>query len=234
MRMFKLALVTLVLVIIVVGCREREHEQQVREVQRDCFSAAEVDYIDFLKFNDINYSSDSINVESIIISELIGKPLGEVSFMMYGQACLGHQTVNGDAAFLREGTKIYAMKGYKPEFRVIAGDRIFQSNDNPNAKTVSDVLDIAGKVEKVTEESTEDGSRIRELDPLQAKAFIVQILSLAYVKQEELAKLPSGGTMFFRIHLTDGTSFRIAFSKESKALSIGAIGNEEIQSLLVD
>lgn len=195
-----------------------------------CSPMANVDYFDFLKINDITYHHEGAN--DIDANRLIGKQAGEVLFTMDNNACLGHETVNGDAAYLPVGTKIFAMKGYKPEFRLIADGRIYQAVRNPNAKTVEDVLDISGKVKAIIEESAEDGTDLGKLPSDQAKAFVGKVLKLAYVDREQLVEKFGSTERYFRIELTDGTKFRFAFGPESLAFSFGAIGTEEIGSLL--
>ncbi|MFC5529845.1 hypothetical protein [Cohnella yongneupensis] len=230
--------------IVLVGCGAKEQQASAgptastvaasSTVSYDCMSGVIIDYIDFLKFNDIMFYSEPMDGDKVDVDALTGAPVGEVGFTMQTQACPGHQPANGDAAFLPIGTIIYEMKGYKPYFRLIAGGRIYQSNDNPNAKNVQDVLDIAGKVGSITEESTEDGSFIREVDPAKAEAFVNQVLMLDYVDPATLALGGNEDVKFFRIHLTDGTSYRFVFARKSLAFNFGAVGNEEIKSLLAD
>ena len=58
-----------------------------------------------------------------------GAELGEVKYMLNGNAGVNHKTVNGDAAFLSPGTKLYEMKGYDPGFRIIANDNVYEVNE---------------------------------------------------------------------------------------------------------
>ncbi|MFB4162831.1 hypothetical protein ACE1TI_03090 [Alteribacillus sp. JSM 102045] len=79
--------------------------------------------------------------------------MGEVEYQMADNACSNHKMSNGDAAFLPVGIKIYKMKGYDPDFRVIAEDKVYQVEENPEARTIADLYDIEGKVDKISMES---------------------------------------------------------------------------------
>ncbi len=195
-----------------------------------CSPASNVDYFDFLKLNDITYYHEGAN--DIETDRLIGKQAGEVLFTMDNNACLGHRTVNGDAAYLPVGTKVFAMKGYKPDFRLIADGRIYQAVRNPNAKMVEDILDISGKVKAIIEENAEDGTDLGKLPSDQAKAFVGKVLKLAYIDPDQLVGKFGSAIRYFRVELTDGTKFRFAFGPESLGFSFGAVGTEEIGSLL--
>jgi hypothetical protein len=58
--------------------------------------------------------------------------------------------LDGDAAYLDKGTVLYAVKGYRPTFRLAArrdGElALFEAAENPRAQTWGDLLDVAGKV----------------------------------------------------------------------------------------
>jgi hypothetical protein len=58
--------------------------------------------------------------------------------------------LDGDAAYLDKGTALYAVKGYRPGFRLAArrdGEPVlFEAAENPRARTWGDLLDLGGKV----------------------------------------------------------------------------------------
>lgn len=60
---------------------------------------------------------------------------------------------DGSSSFLPAGTPVYALKGYREDFRLLAetdyGWRIFETDGLNGAKTIGDVLDIRGKVQAV-------------------------------------------------------------------------------------
>jgi hypothetical protein len=61
--------------------------------------------------------------------------------------------LDGDAAFLAKASPLYAVRGYRPAFR-LAGRRdgelvLFEAADNPKARTWADLLDIRGKVRRI-------------------------------------------------------------------------------------
>jgi hypothetical protein len=192
-----------------------------------------IDWADFLMIDNINYDHDSDRAREVT-PEQLGDKVGEVSFMLNEHACTGHVVKNGDAAFLPIGTSIYAMKGYNPEFRVIAGNKIYQVRDNPNAATMGDLFDIDGRVEKVSLESGVDGSPIGDFSAEASSEFIQELLPLSHVGFEavyEKSKHESG--IFLRVHLKDRTSFRMVFYPEANAFTAGAFGTERLKELIM-
>jgi hypothetical protein len=63
------------------------------------------------------------------------------------------EPLDGDAAFLAKGTALYAVKGYRPSFRLAARREgklvVFEAADNPRARTWADLLDIASRVRSI-------------------------------------------------------------------------------------
>ncbi|WP_027088054.1 hypothetical protein [Cohnella panacarvi] len=225
------------------GCADNRQETpeaspsssgSVSPSESECTTDANVDYIDFVKLNDRMYYADTefSNDSGNQADRLAGDPVGEVGYTMYGNACLEHVPANGDASFLSAGTTIYAMKGYKTSFRLIAGGRMYQINDNPNASSVEEVLDVAGKVKAIIEEDRSNGQTVRELPQANAELFVVKALELPYVDPKKLTLDTSEGDRLFRIELTDGTSVRFAYYPATDALSFGATATTEVKTLL--
>ncbi|WP_440116854.1 hypothetical protein [Paenibacillus sp. QZ-Y1] len=154
--------------------------------------------------------------------------------MLNEHACADHVTENGDAAFLPIGTVVYELKGYKAQFRVVADQKIYEVKENPDAESMGDLLGIEGKVERVSLESGNDGSPIGDFPPTAASEFINELLPLRYVGFDEVYKKAKHETgIFLRVHLQDGTSFRMVFYPKANAFSAGAFGTEKIQELIV-
>ncbi|MGD7018518.1 hypothetical protein ACQCVC_20820, partial [Bacillus altitudinis] len=84
-------------------------------------------------------------------------------------------------AFLPVGTEIYEIAGYRSDFRVLAGNQVYQVSENNKAKILSDLLDIKGKVAKMSLESDYDGSHISDFTEQETTEFIGDFLSLEYV-----------------------------------------------------
>ncbi|GMK37281.1 hypothetical protein PCCS19_03340 [Paenibacillus sp. CCS19] len=191
-----------------------------------------IDWVDFVMINDITYGR---NVDGVgtVSSDQLGEKVGTVAYMLDEHACADHKAVNGDAAFLPIGTPIYAMKGYKPSFRVIADNKVYQAGTNPNARTMADLLDIEGKVARVGLDSGNDGSAIGDFTPEASEQFVQLLLPLAYVGTDETYKktMHESG-VFLRVYLKDGTSFRMVFYPKANAIG-GAFGTEPLKALIM-
>ncbi len=152
-----------------------------------------------MKWNNISYSAD---YESDTSQLKKGNKIGEVGYMLSGDACSDYRMKNGDATLLPKGTEIFEVKGYNPIFRLIAGEHLYQVDSNPKAKTVADVFDVSKIVEKISLESIIDGSHISDFSQDDFEAFIDEYLYLDYIGMEELyKKRTSDNGTFLRIHL---------------------------------
>ncbi|OAB44841.1 hypothetical protein [Paenibacillus glacialis] len=192
-----------------------------------------IDWVDFLMINNIKYYQNYDGTKEVTAKQL-GDKVGEVSYMLNEHACTDHVEKNGDAAFLPIGTGIYAMKGYKKEFRVIANNKIYEVEDNPNAATMGDLLDINGRVEKVSLESGMDGSPIGDFSLEASSEFIQELLPLSHVGFNTVyEKTKHGNGIFLRVHLQDSTSFRIVYYPNANAFTAGAFGTERLKELIM-
>ncbi|MEJ8306321.1 hypothetical protein [Saccharibacillus sacchari] len=194
-----------------------------------------LDYLDGLMLNNIHYS----NKESLdergksLPAGLIGDRISEVSYTMSGDACSDFVMRSGDATLLPTGTPIYEMKGYKPDFRVIADGRIFEVSDNPDAKTIGDLYDIEGKVAKVSRVSGNDGSLMREFSPEDTQAFLSDLLSLEYVGFEAIyTNNPPEYRISLQLDLNDGTNIRLGYWPKANAIVEGAYGTERMLAIV--
>lgn len=189
------------------------------------------EWVDILMLNDITYTTD---VDGANIGENTkGEKLGEVNYMMANHACSDHKLKNGDAAYLPKGTQIYEYKGYSPDFRVIAGNKVYQVQDNQNAKTITDLYNIHGKVMKISLESSADGRHLLDFEPNETLEFMDEFLSLKYVGFDSIYdEIKHSNSTFLRIHLNDGTSFRISYWFEENIINPGALGTEKMKKLM--
>ncbi|MDG0810631.1 hypothetical protein [Cohnella rhizosphaerae] len=193
----------------------------------------EIEWADFLMLNDVTYTANSEGTKEVSPAKQ-GEKVGEVSYMLNDHACTDHQSKNGDAAFLPIGTAIYAMDGYKPSYRVMAGGIVYEAHANPNAKTLGDLWDIDGKIAKVSLESGIDGSPIGDFAPEASAVFARDLPQLKLVGFDAIYKdnKPEYG-IFLRVHLQDGTSFRMVFYENANAFTAGAYGTEAMKSVIV-
>lgn len=166
---------------------------------RECPPDAMIEWVDALKINGVSYYAMEPGSYTFEDDDK-GDAVGEVAYEMSGNACTDHQMRNGDAAFLSPGTEIYKHTGYKETFRVIAGDQIYQVNDNENAQTIGDLYDIEGKVSKVSFASREDGSHVEDLNEENSREFIDEFLEFEYVGFDEVYKeIENEEGLFLRI-----------------------------------
>lgn len=239
--------IVLLFVVILAGCGNVDKanvQQQAgsatsevipKQTAEPCM--AEIEWVDFLMINDIKYyrNDDGSNGGGNPVAEgQLGVKVGEVSFMLNDNACTDHVTRNGDAAFLPVGTVIYALEGYRSDFRVVADHKIYEVEENPNAATLRDLLDIEGKVDKVSLESGMDGSHIGDFSEEASAEMISELLPLENVGYKTVYdKTKHEYGVFMRVHLHDGTSFRMIYYPKGNAFSAGAFGNERLQEIIM-
>lgn len=220
----------LLFMIVAASCGTADPELVSGKTTEPCM--AEIDWVDFLMINNIKYYQNYDGTKAVK-AEQLGDKVGEVSYMLIEHACTDHVAKNGDAAFLPIGTVIYALKDYKSEFRVVADNKIYEVKENPNAATMGDLMDIEGKVEKVSLESGQDGSPIGNFSQEASSEFISELLPLAYVGFDvvyEKTKHEAG--IFLRVHLQDGTSFRMVYYPKANGFTAGAFGTEKLKLLI--
>ena len=203
----------------------------LKGVSQPCME--EVEWVDFIMINNIKYYQNFDGTKAVTPKQR-GDKVGEVSYMLSEHACSDHVAKNGDAAFLPIGTYIYAMKGYKTEFRVIADNKIYEVSDNPNAATIGDLLDINGRVVKVSLESGMDGSPIGDFTMDASSELIQELLPLSHVSFNEVyEKTKHENSIFLRVHLQDSTSFRLVYYPKANAFTVGAFGTERLNEIIM-
>lgn len=202
-----------------------------------CPNGEVIEWVDVLMINDIKYEHhfpDASDEQSSIVIEK-GEKLGDVTFMMSENACSDHVMKNGDAAYLPEGTSIYEVKGYPSSFIVTAGDNVFVVDENKIAKTAGELYPFDGLVKNIHFESTEDGSRLHTFSEESKKQFIEAWYPLVLGDLDTLYKTSKfeGERVFIEMELTNGVSFRLLYWLDSNTFPRGAIGNDEIQTVIV-
>lgn len=229
------AIVALGLAGTAIGCQgitnQEITDQGMTRTSGHCMAV--IDWADILMINDITYVANDSGSGNIATDQL-GDQVGEVTYMLNDHACANHVLQNGDAAFLPAGTAVYALKGYKPEFRVAAGNKMYQVSRNPHAATMGDLFDIAGNVDKVGLDSGIDGSPIGDFSAEASVIFTEELLPLAYVGFDEVYQaIKHEAGVFLRVYLTDRTSFRMVYYPEANAFSSGAFGTEALKELIM-
>jgi hypothetical protein len=123
---------------------------------RRLLAQAAADYIDFVQVDGITYQARWAPPSG---RELHDSDLGaQVSVVRCKLADHiieepGGQ-LDGVAAYLDPGTAVYAVRGYRPSFRLAARREgkpvLFEAAENPRAGTWGELLDLGGKVRRIT------------------------------------------------------------------------------------
>jgi hypothetical protein len=200
-------------------------------IANDC-PDAKVSWINVMMINGIKYEGEDKGLsEGEPLQK--GAKLGEVAYTLADNACSNHRLKDGDAAFLPIGTEIFELVGYKSDFRVIANNTVYQVSDNEKAETMADLLDIKDKVVKLSLESNKDGSHISDFPYENSINFIEDLLAQKYLGYDQVYKKIEGSNrVFLRVHLVDGSSFRIVYWIEDNIVHLGAYGTEKMKEIV--
>lgn len=203
---------------------------------KGCPPNAIIEWVDMLMIDDIEYEHhfpDQANETLPIIIEK-GRELGKVTYRMADSACSNHKMKNGDAAYLKEGTIIYEIKGYPTSLIVAANDRVYVANTNKKAKTAGELYPMDKLVKNIYIESTEDGKRIHTFSQSSKDKFLAAFYGLKLEDVQlliDVGKL-EGTRIFLEIELNNGVSFRKLYWSDTNTFHIGAIGNDEIKEVI--
>lgn len=207
--------------------------EKVKKLIRPVVSSncgGDIDWVDFVMINDISYGAkQEISNQPV----LKGKKLGEVQHRVADDVtCTDYQTKSGDAAFLQEGTEIYEIQGYSEDFRVMAGEKVYEVTRNHNAKTIADLYDINGKVAKIIISRDTHDQDIRTIDPAKIETITNLFLKRERIGLEEIYKrgVPKTTFQYFmEFILQDGTSVRTMYMAGSEVFSQGAYLGPELE-----
>lgn len=169
-----------------------------------------IDYVNFVKWGGRTYLQPWQSGRRLTESDL-----GVVQFKVQheisesGQGP-GYQPVDGDAAYLRPGTEVFAVRGYSPTFRLAAWQQpgqlvLFEVSDDPRAKAGRDVLDIGGKVGAIVVLSKADGRTV--LGRIDDPNRVTRLVTVALEAPVDVRRPGSGElSAFVSFHLLDGTA----------------------------
>lgn len=170
-----------------------------------------IDYVNFVQWGGRTYLQPWQSGRRLTESDL-----GVVQFKVQheisesGQGP-GYQPADGDAAYLRPGTEVFAVRGYSPTFRLAAYQQpgqlvLFEVSDNPRAKAGRDVLDIGGKVQAIVVLSKADERTVlgRIDDPTRVARLAAAVLDAPV----DASRRQNGGELsaFVSFQLLDGTA----------------------------
>ena len=187
------------------------------------------DGIDYIRFADEpgrDLTRDDLGIEFATVACSIGEDNRRCS---YG--------LDGGAAFLPAGTRMYAVRGFATEFRLaaVSNSRIYlyQAWRNPRARAGGALFDIAGKVRMIevwrgepTSETT--AARITSTEDVTALVDMI-VRAPAGRPGPHAAAEPRYWLTFW---LTDGTTLGRPYFPESREFMGGVIVATEFQHVL--
>jgi hypothetical protein len=197
------------------GCRKLVHQ-------------GAADYVNFVKLNGITYTADR---------PVVGRPLGD------GDLGPVHATVrcslrdkmdptrqepqDGDAAYLEAGSPLYQVRGYRPTFRLAARQDgrlvVFEADTNPRARVGRDLLDVEGKVRRISINSRADGTTELAVitDPGQVAGMVRMLLAGSVDQRTQ----PAGEqpVRLLAFHLRDGTATVRAYDIADRRVQRGIL-----------
>lgn len=137
---------------------------------------SDISWIDFIKISDITYVRAN---QVVYFNERDLSTYDKIRYKVAGNVYNpDYKIQNGDAAFIEEGTPVYSIPGYAPDFRlVVRYDNewlIYEADTNPKARKGSDLLDIGGKVESISIDRKTELASIK--DQTQVNELILLIL----------------------------------------------------------
>lgn len=132
-----------------------------------------------------------------------------------------YSRLDGSSSVLAAGTAVYAMKGYREEFRLVAeapgGWRIFETVGLNGGKMVGDILDIRGKVASILEQPVRGGDPIapaQNVDQPDRVAALTELILDVPVSLTPGITDPGDANppeLQLTFHLTDGTTTVLTF-----------------------
>ena len=212
---------TMILLICLAGCSSIP------------WGISNIDWVDFVKLNDITYLRTN-QIAAINESDL--SPYDKISYKVADNVRNpAYKIKNGDAAYLEMGTPVYLLGGYAPDFRLVVrnnqGFIIFEADTNPKAKKGGDLLDIGGKVEYISINSSTDGDT--ELASIKYQTQIDKLVGMILEAPVDQDSSPRGAEAYFlEFHLKDGTSTKRCYWLDTGVLHRGMQLSEEFSAVI--
>lgn len=201
--------------------------------------AAAQTVLDFVTFDGIDYIRWPEEPGRTLVRSDLGVEFGTVECSIAEAVRTCAHGVDASAAFMPAGTRTYAVRGYKTEFRLAAvwQDRIFlyQAWRNPRAKLGGDLFDIAGKVRAIDVRRGEPTGAPTEkhvaiASPRDVEALVDMILRGAMRRPQ--AHAFGEPRYWLTLWLSDGTTLGRVYFPETGELMGGVIVPPEFRSIL--
>lgn len=188
-----------------------------------------IDWVDALMLNGTSYHvlvEREVGVVSIPETQR-GDRYAEVEQQLAGNVFdRFYQPMDGDAAALKEGTPIYEIEGFDPRFRVgaeVDGSlRVYEAHTNASATTAGEILDLSGKVTRISLSAVNRPQIERERieDPGAIDALVDSLLG-ASIGDTGPVDAMAEETVLLTFHLFDGTTFQRLLDRDSGILTYG-------------
>lgn len=171
---------------------------------------AEIEWVDFIKFDDIMYVSNDYltndELDNIELGEVYDTVKHKIADVVFDTK---YKARDGDAAFHEIGTKVYSVLGYDTDFRLAVqteyGIRLYEADSNPNASYGKEILDIENKVDYITLNSESDAQTV--IATIDNKTDVESITNIVLNSPIVNEVNRTSDTMYFlEFHLIDGTS----------------------------
>jgi hypothetical protein len=183
------------------------------------------DRIDFVHVDGItyyNYASLGQSAGRALRERDLGTQVAVVRCQLADHNIDGpHEHFDGDAAFLPKASPLYAVRGYRPAFRLAArrdGELVlFEAADNPKARTWADLLDIRGKVRRIRISGPDDVARSAGMitKPRQVARLVDLLLQTPTGKAQRCG---DGPAYFLAFQLHDATATVRSYSVHARRL----------------
>jgi hypothetical protein len=179
------------------------------------------DYIDFVRVGGITYHAGIRPAAGRALRDSdLGAQVAVVRCKLADHIIEGPGTrLDGDAAYLDTGTPVYAVKGYRPTFRLAARRDgklvLFEAADNPRARTWADLLDLGGKVSWI---GVNDGNN-RQVAAIKDRKQVARLVDLLLGSPAgKPTACADGGNVFLAFHLDDATATVLSYNLHFRRL----------------
>jgi hypothetical protein len=178
------------------------------------------DYIDFVQVGGITYHAGIRPAAGRGLRERdLGAQVAAVRCRLDGHLPGEPGQLDGDAAYLDKGIPLFAVRGYRPSFRLAARRDgrlvLYEAADNPRARTWADLLDIGGRVRSIGIEGPSGRPRGAIGDPGQV-ARLVELLLASPTGPP--AACGDERFVFLQFRLRDGTATALPYGVDSGRL----------------
>ncbi|HZP39283.1 MAG TPA: hypothetical protein VFE48_22565 [Methylomirabilota bacterium] len=193
--------------------------------------------LDFVTFDRIDYIRFNDEPGRALTRDDLGDEFAQVVCSIGEDNRTCSYGLDGGAAFLPAGTRLYAVRGYATEFRLAALSRghlyLYQAWRNPRARTGGALFDIAGRVRAIDVwrgEPTAESSPARITAAADVDALVGMI---ARGRTRPPAPHPAGEPRYWlTFWLADGTTLGRAYFPESGELMGGVSLGDEFRAVL--